>query len=163
MSGVRVRKPAGNELTFLTPEECLEAIATGSVDQEWEVFHVRAGRWLPIRTHPHFRSLPAPVAAGRAQRSPELVLIHPAQGRSVSAPHRARDPLDSGPHLSITEIERVLGARLTRPGEVDPAARPRPLRSPAPRTDPHREAGDSRSSPRPSARGRRRSARCVAI
>lgn len=141
MSGVRVRNPAGNEQTLLTPEECLEAIATGSVDQEWEVFHVRAGRWLPIRTHPHFRTLPTPVAAGRAQRSPELVLIHPAHGRSVSAPHRARDPLDSGPHLSITEIERVLGARLTRPGESDPAEAEA---SPTPRATDRSTSGSGR-------------------
>lgn len=141
MSAVRVRSPAGNEQTLLTPEGCLAAIATGTVDQEWEVYHVRAGRWLPISTHPHFRSLPAPVAAGRAQRSPELVLIHPAQERSVSAPHRARDPLDSGPHLSITEIERVLGARLTRPGEIDPAEAETP---PKPRAADRSTSGSGR-------------------
>jgi len=117
-TGVRLQGPEGAETICRAGTDALEAIASGLVDRSWQVYHARADRWLPVSTHPWFRTLAAATTPPRGRRSDELVLILPNPGR-VLGTGPGRDPLDSGPHLSITEIERVLGARLTRPEETD--------------------------------------------
>lgn len=54
MSQIQVRNPLGNEYSFGSVEEFNLAIQTGGVTAEWEVYHSRGSRWLPVTHHPVF-------------------------------------------------------------------------------------------------------------
>ncbi len=54
MSQIQVRNPSGNEYSFGSVEEFNLAIQSGGVTAEWEVYHARGGKWLPVTRHPVF-------------------------------------------------------------------------------------------------------------
>lgn len=54
VSQIQVRNPLGNEYSFGSVEEFNLAIQTGGVTAEWEVYHSRGSRWLPVTHHPVF-------------------------------------------------------------------------------------------------------------
>jgi hypothetical protein len=134
MPPIRARTATGAEFSFPTREEFARAVAGGRITEDWEVFHLRARRWLPVTVHPAFSaashpagsaidpaSSPLPPATSRRQRTRELVLIYPERGPSADT-HGAQepeaDPFDSGPILAPDEIQRVLFA----PRRSDPHA-----------------------------------------
>lgn len=54
VSHIKVRNPAGSEYSFGTVEEFTHAIQSGGITAEWEVYHARGHRWLPVTQHPVF-------------------------------------------------------------------------------------------------------------
>jgi hypothetical protein len=127
MPPIRARTATGDEFSFDSREEFCRAVGRGRITAEWEVFHSRAHRWLPVTVHPAFSAPPAAPSRGPVKRTSDLVLIYPdsipsADRGDVSRPET--DPLEVGPMLAPDEIERVLYApRLSHPQPtVDPAA-----------------------------------------
>lgn len=132
MPPIRARTATGAEFSFPTREEFARAVASGRITEDWEVFHLRAHRWLPVTVHPAYSSasLPAGSAlpptppdrtAWRGRRSRELVLIYPefVPSADTAGAHEPEvDPFDSGPILAPDEIQRVLFA----PRQSDPHA-----------------------------------------
>jgi len=115
MPPIRTRTASGAEFSFPTRDEFRRAVATGRITSDWEVFHARARRWLPVTVHPAFSTEPAPVAStpARRTRSSELVLIYPDFVPSANAAEASQpesDPFDGGPILAPDEIQRVLYA-----------------------------------------------------
>lgn len=128
MAHIKTRNPSGGEYSFYSQDEFVRAIRRGAINPDWEVFHASTGQWLPITAHPAFSPAHADRVTTEVQRegTSELVLIYPPQSRPASKPaDRGRDPIDSGPHVTLAEIERVLGSPLTRPsGQHAPEDRP---------------------------------------
>jgi hypothetical protein len=122
MPPIRARTITGAEFSFSSREEFGQAIARGRVTVDWEVFHSRAHRWLPVTVHPAFSAPVAAVPAPRGRTS-DLVLIYPD---FIASPDTARatrpdtDPFDAGPLLAPDEIQRVLYA--PRPCSPEPTA-----------------------------------------
>jgi hypothetical protein len=114
MPPIRARTPAGAEFSFPTREDFARAASSGRIAPDWEVFHARARRWLPVTVHPAFSAESSAVAP--RGKSADLVLIYPD---FVPAPDPAgaqgpqSDPFDSGPILAADEIQRVLNPART--------------------------------------------------
>lgn len=123
MPPIRARTATGDEFSFSSREEFGRAVARGRITADWEVFHARAHRWLPVTVHPAFSAVPvepAPVPRGRTS---DLVLIYPDLVPSTDAVEAARyepDPFEGGPMLAPDEIQRVLYA--PRHSNLHPAA-----------------------------------------
>lgn len=113
MPPIRARSITGAEFSFSSREEFGQAIARGRITADWEVFHSRAHRWLPVTVHPAFSAPtvePAPAPRGRTS---DLVLIYPdlvPSADSVEAARHETDPFEGGPMLAPDEIQRVLYA-----------------------------------------------------
>ncbi len=83
MSRIKVRHPGGNEYSFFSSEEFSQAVHRGRISAEWEIFHARRSRWLPVAVHPVFQAgrLPRderPLAF--SDRISGLAGLSPAQG-----------------------------------------------------------------------------------
>jgi len=65
----RIRLETGEETEFNSFEELSFGIVSGIVGPESEIYHERAGKWLPIRVHPEYKraagSAPPPPPAGQ--------------------------------------------------------------------------------------------------
>jgi len=128
-------------LSFPTREDFSRAVVSGRIAPDWEVYHARGRRWLPVTVHPAYTAgpagacapAPAPVAS---RRSSELVLIYPdfvPSSDTAAASEPATDPFDSGPILAPDEIQRVLhGPRQTDPHAATAMAEPDPGASTGP-------------------------------
>ncbi|HTS88081.1 MAG TPA: hypothetical protein VMG41_06270 [Gemmatimonadales bacterium] len=129
MAHIKTRNPSGGEYSFYSQEEFVRAVRRGAINQDWEVFHSPTGQWLPITAHPAFSPAHADSVTTEVERNgnSELVLIYPPQSRPAPGerpPGQGRDPIDSGPHVTLAEIERVLGSPIVQPnGESAPPAR----------------------------------------
>jgi hypothetical protein len=110
MSRIRVRTPAGDELTFASREELSSASLRGEVRADWKVYHERRRQWLPVTMHPAFRDRAAADSFAQARRTSELVLIYPDQELTSRRSPAAEDPLDRGPILTQEEIDRALNS-----------------------------------------------------
>ena len=112
MPPIRARTATGAEISFITREEFGQAVASGRITPDWEVFHARGHRWLPVTVHPAF-STPVPAAAAPRGRTSDLVFIYPdfvPSANTVKAARPESDPFDTGPILAPDEIQRVLYA-----------------------------------------------------
>ncbi len=74
----RIRTAEGNETVYDSLEEFSAAVRRGAVTPNDEIFHTRAGRWLEVKSHPHYRSAitlngatagSSPAGVGSAQSS----------------------------------------------------------------------------------------------
>lgn len=125
MPPIRARTATGDEFSFESREEFCLAVARGRITAEWEVFHSRAHRWLPVTVHPAFSAPAVQSAPVRPRRSSELILIFPDYAPSASkvdVTGPETDPFDAGPMLAPDEIQRVLYA--PRHSNPHPAADP---------------------------------------
>lgn len=52
----RIRSAQGTETVYDSLEEFSVAVKRGAVTPDDEIFHTRAGRWLDIKSHPHYRA-----------------------------------------------------------------------------------------------------------
>jgi len=124
MPPIRARTATGAEFSFPTREEFRRAALSGRITADWEVYHARARRWLPVTVHPAYTappSSPAVRAPAAPRRSSDLVLIYPdlaPPAETAIAPESETDPFDSGAILAPDEIQRVLFA----PRQVDQGA-----------------------------------------
>lgn len=132
MSPIRVRNATGTERSFASREEFGRAVQSGQIASDWEVFHVRGDRWLPVSAHPAWPSVITPQAAATStgkRRTSDLILIYPDPAPSVDPvlpPATEVDPFDAGPILAADEIHRILHApRISGPAlrVSDPAIR----------------------------------------
>ena len=53
----RIRLTSGEEAVYKTVEELAQAVDSGVISPTAEVFHKAGNRWLPINTHPDYRTL----------------------------------------------------------------------------------------------------------
>jgi len=82
----RIRTAEGNETVYDSLEAFSAAVRRGAVTPDDEIFHTRAGRWLDIKSHPHYRSAltlnggaaPAGVGAMAAETGPRPAAPAPA-------------------------------------------------------------------------------------
>ncbi len=51
----RIRSGSGAEAVYNSLEEFNAAVRRGAVAPEDEIFHLRANRWLDVKSHPHYR------------------------------------------------------------------------------------------------------------
>jgi hypothetical protein len=122
MPPIRARTATGAEFSFPSREEFSRAVSSGRITPDWEVFHARAHRWLPVTVHPAFTAPPGATttpAPAAPRRSSDLVLIYPdfvPSSDTVGGAEPESDPFDHGPILAPDEIERVLYA----PRRTDP-------------------------------------------
>jgi hypothetical protein len=92
----RIRTAEGNETVYDSLEAFSAAVKRGAVTPDDEIFHTRAGRWLDIKSHPHYRSAltlnggsaPAGVGTMAAETGPR-----PAAPAQAAAPASAPKPV----------------------------------------------------------------------
>lgn len=146
----RIRTAAGSEANYNSLEEFTVAVRRGLVAPEDEIFHTRAGRWLDVKSHPHYRSAidgPAPAAPAaqaaapsQTQHRPVLVQTPASAPRAVQSP----SPAAAQPQARAQVLERP-AAPAPRPAaqtEVHPRlqANPAPVATaPAPAAPPKLE------------------------
>lgn len=157
----KIRTAEGNETVYDSLEEFSAAVRRGAVTPNDEIFHTRAGRWLDIKSHPHYRS--AITLAGGPGGSPAGVGSAPAhpQGGSGPAPaprpvhqtvyrHQLQPPVPKSKDLTFIDIDGTVvpperNATIIRAQKPAPRPVPRPTPAPAakPKTDAPPTAGDS--------------------
>ncbi|HXG43312.1 MAG TPA: hypothetical protein VNJ71_01000 [Gemmatimonadales bacterium] len=150
MSRIRVRTPAGHELTFASREELSSASLRGEVRADWKVYHERRRQWLPVTMHPAFRDRAGAESFAQARRSSELVLIYPDQELTSRRSPVVEDVLDRGPLLTQEEIDRALNSgsrwpKVELPGGICRDQLGEPLVTPLP----GERSGDSHGGPSP--------------
>lgn len=99
----RIRLASGEEAVYRTAEELAQAVTSGVVSANAEVFHKSADRWLPINLHPDYRAVvtgkrsavqaPPVVASGPRPKHPDTreparTEVPPAQPALEPAPPR---------------------------------------------------------------------------
>jgi hypothetical protein len=86
----KIRTAEGNETVYDSLEEFSAAVRRGAVTPNDEIFHTRAGRWLDIKSHPHYRS--ALNHSNGVGGSPAGVGSAPPQSQGGSGPAPAPAP-----------------------------------------------------------------------
>lgn len=81
----RIRTRDGSEASYSSLEEFAAAVKRGQVPTDAEIFHTRAGRWLDVKTHPHYR-IAANVANGGASEPAGPGTARPAGDRPQPQP-----------------------------------------------------------------------------
>jgi hypothetical protein len=133
----RIRTAAGSEANYNSLEEFTVAVRRGLVAPEDEIFHTRAGRWLDVKSHPHYRSAldgpasaapSAPVASpSQTQHRPVLVQPHAAP---APRPAQVPSPATAQPQARAQVFERP-AAPAQRPA-AQTEVHPRLQANPAP-------------------------------
>jgi hypothetical protein len=80
----RIRLATGEEAVYRTVQELAQAVASGMVSPDAEVYHKAANRWLPINTHPDYRA--AMVTGSRTAISPAISIPGPPAEGAPPAP-----------------------------------------------------------------------------
>ncbi len=102
----RIRLVSGEEAVYKTVEELAQAVSSGVISPTAEVFHKAGNRWLPINTHPDYRTLVTGKSAAVTRKSgpysaPVAPPASPAEmptPRSTPAlPSLTRDPFSGMP------------------------------------------------------------------
>ena len=86
----RIRLTAGEEAVYKTVEELAQAVASGVVSPQAEVFHRAGNRWLPIHTHPDYRALVTGKRPALFRPSaPHPAPVEPAEPNAVDTTPRS--------------------------------------------------------------------------
>ncbi len=112
----RIRSTDGLEAEYGSLEEFAAAVRRGEVTPDAEIFHVRANRWLDIKSHPHYRL--ACSAPSSASSAPAAVAAPPATPVPVvpRAARRSRSRAPSTPpSVRNCSRRRRTRVRLRRP------------------------------------------------
>lgn len=151
----RIRLTSGEEAAYKTVEELAQAVSSGVISANAEVFHKAGNRWLPINTHPDYRALVTgkrPAVARPSAPNPAPVEV-PSAPSDTPTP-RASPAIQSVPRQPVQPVPVPETEVLLPEGEVevlnlDPNPQPvdQPLipQEPPPRPKRHR-------SPRPFAK-----------
>jgi len=107
----RIRSAQGTETVYDSLEEFSVAVKRGAVTPNDEIFHSRAGRWLDIKSHPHYRSAltfngshagpatagvsAAPPSAPRPASGPQPIQHRPAPDRPAPSQTTIRPQLQA--------------------------------------------------------------------
>jgi len=120
----RIRASSGEEAVYKTLEEFNAAVRSGIITAEDEIFHLRANKWLDVKSHPHYRSAlggdengtgsgPRPTAAGTAKPSlsPFGVQAAPPSLSKPARQHSGQRPAIgiSAPRPAITDTPNQAG------------------------------------------------------
>lgn len=159
----KIRTAEGNETVYDSLEEFSAAVRRGAVTPNDEIFHTRAGRWLDIKSHPHYRS--AITMANGAGGSPAGVGSVPASPQAGAGPapapapapaprpvqqtvyrHQLQAPVPKSKDLTFIDIDGTVvpqerNATIIRAQKPAPRAVPRP--TPVPPAKPKPEAPPS--------------------
>ncbi|HWA17291.1 MAG TPA: hypothetical protein VG817_12720 [Gemmatimonadales bacterium] len=127
----RIRLASGEEAVYRTVQELAQAVASGMVSPDAEVYHKAANRWLPIHTHPDYRaamatgqqtainpaiSIPGPAGPAEATTSPPKSTT-PPKGPAIPPPTRQRTSKTTAVPLDLDSFELL-----------DPMAEPEPAK-----------------------------------
>jgi hypothetical protein len=125
----RIRLASHEEAVYRTVEELAQAVSSGVVSADAEVFHKAGNRWLPINTHPDYRALvtgkrpalpDAPAACEPDTSAPASFRTPPARKAHSGRPaeefaipeFRAIEPANSDPlQESLPQAGRRVRAR----------------------------------------------------
>jgi hypothetical protein len=103
----RIRLASGEEAVYKTVEELAQAVASGMISPTAEVFHKAGNRWLPINTHPDYRTLVSSkqkaVGASPDQESPA-----PEGAEASSTPTRKSQAIQFESVIPVTVPVRPL-------------------------------------------------------
>ena len=108
----RILLKSGNELVFQSLEELTRAVRSGVVSPEAQIYHQKAGRWIPITSHPHYHmakggaSAPAtpPAPASSGERPAVRASAPQAPVATLDKPGPARPEDDSGSQPAATAL-----------------------------------------------------------
>jgi hypothetical protein len=128
----RIRLTAGEEAVYRTVEELAQAVASGVVSPQAEVFHRAGNRWLPIHTHPDYRALvtgkrplvrlsaphPSPPEAAESEDLDATPRSSPAV--QVPAQKPAQSPPSNQGAVPSLEAEVELLLEASKPTEIEP-------------------------------------------
>jgi len=128
----RIRLASGEEAVYKTVEELAQAVSSGVISPTAEVFHKAGNRWLPINTHPDYRTLvtarsaaitrksgphSAPLAPPATPASPASPAEMPTPRSTPALPSLTRDPF-SGMPVRAAQPEPLPAAEPEEPAEV---------------------------------------------
>lgn len=113
----KIRSASGQELAYNSLEEFSAAVRRGEIRPEDEIFHSRAGRWLDVKSHPHYRMA---IAHGGGASAAGPV--------AVSAPARPAPAPAQPPHPGQTTVRPQLQSTPSA-APAAPAAPARPVKS----------------------------------
>jgi len=126
----RIRLASSEETVFRTLEELAQAVSSGVVSADAEVFHKAGNRWLPINTHPDYRA----VVTGKhpaVPESPAKSAVPPAAPLPEPSPPPPTAP-PAQPPSAPEPLPEVVMLDLTQPttptSDLTPTSRP--LRAP---------------------------------
>jgi hypothetical protein len=87
----RIRLASGEEAVYRTVQELAQAVASGMVSPDAEVYHKGANRWLPINTHPDYRA--AMVTGQQTAINPAIQIPGlPGKAASEANPSSGKNP-----------------------------------------------------------------------
>jgi len=116
----RIRSGSGAEAVYNSLEEFNAAVRRGAVAPEDEIFHMRANRWLDVKSHPHYRL----ALSGAGHAEPHAVAARPA------APAPKPGPGSSGAAQVNSQAASVSALVSERPQQT--VLRPQLMPQPAP-------------------------------
>ncbi len=158
----RIRTAEGNETVYDSLEEFSAGVRRGAVSPNDEIFHTRAGRWLDVKSHPHYRSALTMSNGAGGGGSPAGVGATTAQGQSGGAsPAPAPRPVQQTVYrnqlqpavprskdLTFIDIDGTVvpperNATIIRAQKPVPRPTPRPMQAPVekPKPEPQPSAG----------------------
>jgi len=156
----RIRTAEGNETVYDSLEEFSAAVRRGAVTPDDEIFHTRAGRWLDIKSHPHYRSALTLNAGGASHAgvgsTPTPASGRPASAGSAPAPtppprpvqqtvyrHQLQPPTPKSKELTFIDVDGTVvppgterNATIIRAPRVPPKPTPRPTPAPVAKPKP---------------------------
>jgi hypothetical protein len=123
----RIRSADGIESVFNSLEEFTTAVRRGDVTPSCEIFHLRANRWLDVKSHPHYRL--AITQGGNGAAAPAAVGAPPAPSASPAAPRPvAPAPRSAAPQTTIRPQLQASPAPAAPAAPVAPPPRPQKSR-----------------------------------
>ena len=127
----RIRSGSGAEAVYNSLEEFNVAVRRGAVSPDDEIFHMRANRWLDVKSHPHYRL--AIGGAGHSE-SPAAASARPPASASAPTPSRplaapasapqAHAPSPAGERPPVRPLQTVLRPQLVAQPVVPPSSAP---------------------------------------
>lgn len=128
----RIRSSSGEEAVYKTLEEFNAAVRSGIITAEDEIFHLRANKWLDVKSHPHYRSAlgadengagsghrPTPPGTAKPSLSPFGVQAAPP---SLSKP--ARHHSGQRPAIGVSAPRPAITDNPNQPGPTNSASGP---------------------------------------
>jgi hypothetical protein len=129
----RIRLATGEEAVYRTVQELAQAVASGMVSPDAEVYHKAANRWLPVNTHPDYR---AAMATGQQTAiNPAISIPGPSPGGATptpaAPPATSKTPSGKSPALTVGPPPTAKPTPPKAPAAAEPPARTRTSKSTA--------------------------------
>lgn len=135
----RIRLASGEEAVYRTVQELAQAVASGMVSPDAEVYHKGANRWLPINTHPDYRA--AMVTGQQTAINPAIQI----PGVTGKAAPEAGPPSGKQPAITTGQTPAVPAPPVSSSGQR-PSLTVNPIPAPTKPTPPKAPAVPPRQS-----------------